>query len=154
MKVGIVSFKHPGIYPVMQRKEYNPVLGVNIPALGVKEAKHLTGVTINFNADPKDIESVTLYSGTSDATHIGTAVFTPAKPDKASGPLTFTGDMPLKSGNNWIWVSVKLSKEANLDHTLTASAEASSSTANLLRKTAWPSRARKTSAMKSPNPET
>lgn len=122
MKVGIVSFKHPGIYPVMQRKEYNPVLGVNIPALGVKEAKHLTGVTINFNADPKDIESVTLYSGTSDATHIGTAVFTPAKPDKASGPLTFTGDMPLKSGNNWIWVSVKLSKEANLDHTLTASA--------------------------------
>ncbi len=110
---GIKVFVEQDTIPVLIGKQKNPVLRINVKADG-DDFPDLTGIslrTVGTNSQ-KDISDMAIYFSGSrsdfrDAVPLGEP--TPAKP-----VLVFPSRQALKKGDNYFWVSLKISGEANL----------------------------------------
>ncbi len=103
-----------GVWPVMVRMDYNPVMQLSLTAPAGKPA--LQELTLDFSAttNPDDIESVDIYVG-GNATAAG-AKFASAKPSKTNPIVTAKGAATLAaSKNNDIFVSVRMKNSADID---------------------------------------
>ena len=65
MSIKKVSFRDPGVFPIMKRAAFNPVLAVEVESEGAANPKAVGKVSLKVS-DPSRVESVTLRSG--DAT--------------------------------------------------------------------------------------
>lgn len=106
-----------GVWPVMVRLDYNPVLQIALE--GAYDAK-LSELKLDFtkSTNVSDIEEVDVYVGGS-ADKAGT-FFGKAKPTKNNPIVTVKGSKPASvSDGRSVWVSVKMREGADITGTLT-----------------------------------
>ena len=111
------------VHPVLIRNDHNPLLRVNLEMPATKDAR-ATAFTFSLNGttDLGDLESLQLFScgdkpAFSAATSFGAA-------QRPAVELKFAGDVPLRSGHNYFWLSCRLKSQANLLHRIAASCSA------------------------------
>lgn len=116
MKVGKVS-SSADVLPAMIRREYNPILNLNIQTEGCLTPATLNEVFLDFTGtNLKDIESVDIFRGQDKATgSAGEKIGTTTNLSKANA-VKIPCDKPLEPGDNNLWVSVKLKETASLDN--------------------------------------
>lgn len=117
-----VSLKS-GVWPVMVRTDYNPVLQIKVTPSKSPKPDKLESVKIDFakTTNPGEIEAVDVFVGGSDL-KAGT-LFGSAKPTKANPIITVRGKsaVELKQGaQNDIWVSVRMKKKADISGKIAA----------------------------------
>ncbi|MBB2144921.1 sialidase [Pedobacter sp. LMG 31464] len=106
--------------PLLIGKDLNPVLRLTINAT---TESILNGLTINIPANVTDIENVQLFTLDQDSTLITDAklqkavVFAKADGIK-SKELQLKGNLKLKVGQNYFWLTLKLKSNADLQHSL------------------------------------
>lgn len=120
MVIKSVTGIDPGVYPIMKRAHFNPVMGINVKTGGSTNPKALEKVTLKIDS-PENVESVTIRTGNdkgmdfSHSTVFGTA--TPA----ADGTVTVTCEGNVPAGQSFVWVDVKPSEKALVGGTITFS---------------------------------
>lgn len=120
MVINSVTGIDPGVYPIMKRAHFNPVMGVQVKTSGSTAPKKLNKVTLKVD-NPANVESVTIRTGNDKGMDFSHSVaFGTAKP-AADGTVTVTcgGDMP--AGQSYLWVDVKPTEEALVGGTITFS---------------------------------
>lgn len=119
MQVSQPEAKDPGVFPVMKGRSYNPVSGICIPVSGSLDGKRLRQVVVRFSGAPADVEAVSLHIGSADPANRDnrrSSFGSPLRPSQDKQDLTFTGDFPLRAGDNWLWISVTPSAQADIRH--------------------------------------
>lgn len=107
------------VIPAMIRRDFNPVLRIDIATEGGLKPLELTDVYLKFDGttDMKDIKSVQLVRGNEKpGDQAGEPFGAPVTPNGSSKDLRLTGKMPLESGINSFWVNVLLKETANIGH--------------------------------------
>lgn len=112
-----------GVWPVMVRMEYNPILQIKVQPSSSARPDKLEALKIDFSktTNVADIEAVDVFVGGNDA-EAGT-LFGTAKPTKSNPILTIRGkkSVELKQGTeNNIWVSVRMKKNADINGKIAA----------------------------------
>ncbi len=108
--------------PLLIGKDFNPVLRITIK---VTQEKTLSGITANIPTNIADVESLQLFSLNQDSTFITDTklqkarLFGDVKASKAK-ELHLKGDLKLKAGENYFWLTLKLKPNANLQHRINA----------------------------------
>lgn len=99
------------VWPVMVRMDYNPVMNLQMEADG----ETLTGIDFNLAGTTKisDIASIDVYFGGDSTGKVGEK-FGSAKVTGAP-KVTVTGRKKLENGNNDLWISVKMKKNADIE---------------------------------------
>lgn len=119
MQVTGVSVWSP-VYPVLIGKEHNPVLRVRIDAAGGKRALALEELALSLQGTDQleDIDAVELfYAGQSPDFQTRYAF---GSAQKSREQLTFEGNVLLRPGANYLWISYRLDQTADLLHKLGA----------------------------------
>ena len=120
MVIKSVTGIDPGVYPIMKRAHFNPVMGINVKTGGSTDPKTLDKVSLKIDT-PENVESVTIRTGNdkgmdfSRSTVFGTA--TPA----ADGTVTVNCEGNVPAGQSYLWVDVKPSEKALVGGTITFS---------------------------------
>ncbi|MBQ4636839.1 MAG: exo-alpha-sialidase [Akkermansia sp.] len=120
MVIKSVTGINPGVYPIMKRAHFNPVMGINVKTGGSTDPKTLDKVSLKIDT-PENVESVTIRTGNdkgmdfSRSTVFGTA--TPA----ADGTVTVNCEGNVPAGQSYLWVDVKPSEKALVGGTITFS---------------------------------
>lgn len=120
MVIKSVTGIDPGVYPIMKRAHFNPVMGVEIKTGGSTDPKSLQKVTLKVD-NPDKVESVTIRTGNDKGMDFSrSVVFGTAEPaDDGSVTIDCQGNVP--TGNSYIWVDVKPTADALVGGTLTFS---------------------------------
>lgn len=106
MKIKSVTGINPGVYPIMKRACFNPVMGVEIKTSGSTNPKSLDKVTLKVDT-PANVESVTIRTGNDQGMDFSNStVFGTAKP-AADGTVTVKCNGNVPSGQSYLWVDVK-----------------------------------------------
>lgn len=106
------------IAPVMIRRDYNPILRLDLPTEGCLKPLTLNDVYLDFSGTTNlnDIDTVKLVKGGDHAEDDpGETLASGTNLDKKGG-IKLSANTELASGNNKIWVSVKLKHSASLDN--------------------------------------
>lgn len=109
-----------GVWPVMARMDYNPVMQIVLTAPGGKP--ELKELTLNFSrtTNPDDIAGVDVYVG-GNAAGAGKK-FATALLSKENPSVTLAGTASLApSKENAVWVSVRVKDDADLDGKISVS---------------------------------
>ncbi|MBR4309541.1 MAG: exo-alpha-sialidase, partial [Akkermansia sp.] len=120
MVIKSVTGINPGVYPIMKRAHFNPVMGVEIKTGGSTDPKSLDKVTLKVD-NPANVESVTIRTGNDrgmDFSH--SVVFGSATPN-ADGSVTVECNGHIPCGQSYLWVDVKPSEESLIGGTITFS---------------------------------
>ncbi|MEO5913613.1 MAG: exo-alpha-sialidase [Luteolibacter sp.] len=116
MRVAEIKVVQP-VVPVVIRNEINPVIGFCIRTEGSTETKSLESVGLMLKGS--GIESAEILTGIAEP---------PEKFGKrlgermpiTGGEMTVSGKLPLVPGENWFWLSVRLSPAADSDGVIDA----------------------------------
>ena len=106
MSIKKVSFRDPGVFPIMKRAAFNPVLAVEVESEGAANPKAVGKVSLKVS-DPSRVESVTLRSG--DATGLefrSSKEYGKAVP-LADGTVVIHSTEVLDGGENHLWLDVQ-----------------------------------------------
>lgn len=108
--------------PLLIGKDLNPVLRL---AISVTEEKALNGITVHIPVNVEDVESLQLFSVNQDSAFITDAKLQKAKSfsdvkASKSKVVHLKGDLKLKVGDNYFWLTLKLKPNANLQHRINA----------------------------------
>ena len=106
MSIKTVSFRNPGVFPIMKRAAFNPVLAVEVESEGSENPKAVGKVSLKVS-DPSRVESVTLRSG--DATGLefrGSKEYGTGVP-LADGTVVIHTKGALDGGENHLWLDVQ-----------------------------------------------
>ncbi len=120
MVIKSVTGINPGVYPIMKRAHFNPVMGVEIKTGGSTDPKSLDKVTLKVD-NPDNVESVTIRTGNDkgmDFSH--SVVFGSATPN-ADGSVTVECNGQVPSGQSYLWVDVKPTEQCLIGGTITFS---------------------------------
>ncbi len=120
MVIKSVTGINPGVYPIMKRAHFNPVMGVEIKTGGSTDPKSLDKVTLKVD-NPDNVESVTIRTGNDkgmDFSH--SVVFGSATPN-ADGSVTVECNGQVPSGQSYLWVDVKPTEQCLVGGTITFS---------------------------------
>lgn len=103
------------VIPVLIRKKNNPVIGLNVVAKGRGEAKKLTELKFDFEgtSDVKSIRAVKVFTAGGVSSAGAGESFGEVR--REGGVWVCEGDSILRSGDNYLWVSVELNDDADLD---------------------------------------
>ena len=118
MVIKSVTGIHPGVYPIMKRAHFNPVMGVEIKTGGADNPKPINKVTLKVDS-PEDVESVTIRTGNDRGMDFSNSiVFGSAKPAE-DGTVTIECSGNVPTGQSYLWVDVKPTEKALVGGTLT-----------------------------------
>ncbi|PHN05152.1 sialidase [Flavilitoribacter nigricans DSM 23189 = NBRC 102662] len=117
MEVSGVKVWSP-VYPVLIGKENNPVLRVQIDAVGSKKAVALEGLTLDLEGTDQlgDIQEVrAFFTGASSDFSVRRAFG-----ESQDGTIDphFTGSQLLQPGSNYLWISFELESTADISRKL------------------------------------
>ena len=120
MVIKSVTGINPGVYPIMKRAYFNPVMGVEIKTGGSTNPKSLDKVTLKVS-NAEDVESVTIRSGNDKGMDFSNSIeFGTAKP-AADGTVTIACSGNVPTGQSYLWVDVKPTEKALVGGTITFS---------------------------------
>lgn len=103
MKIEGVEIINPGVYPIMKRAPYNPVMRLDYSVSG--SVNPVTPGTVSFHVSPGCIEKVTLRAGNETGTQFRPdEVYGTGTPDD-QGNVSITCNRPL-AGDSHLWVDV------------------------------------------------
>lgn len=116
MRVADVSVVQP-VMPVLVRKPLNPVIGVAIRIVGTEKPLVLQGLTLSLKGTtrPRDVAEVAVVQGGGKPTDaFGERLGVAVRPT-GDGLLKLSGRLPLAPGDNWFWVTTRLTDTADID---------------------------------------
>lgn len=120
MKVGGVELRNPGVYPMMKRALFNPVLMLDVKTSGADKPKSVDKLVLKVD-DPDQVARVTLRSGDERGMSFRDSVeYGSGKPDE-SGKVVIKCKEALQGGDNYLWVDVEPSEESVIGSTATFS---------------------------------
>lgn len=115
MKIEDVKICNPGVYPIMKRAPYNPVVRIDYSVSG--SMNPVTPGRITFRVEPGKVGKVTLRAGNEEGTNFtAQEVYGTASPD-AQGNVTLTCNRPL-NGDSHLWVEVTPSESTKVGATI------------------------------------
>lgn len=115
MEIEGVKICNPGVYPIMKRAPYNPVVRIDYSVSG--SMNPVTPGQITFRVEPGKVDKVTLRAGNETGTNFAPKeVYGTATPD-AQGNVTLTCERPL-GGDSHLWVDVAPSEKATVGTTI------------------------------------
>lgn len=106
---------HPLVVPVLTRKEVNPALGFSIKVKGTDGTAVMESISLSLDGTTRleDIARLDLVSGPPDANGpFSKPLATIANPSRQ---CDLNARVPLQSGDNSFWISVKLKDNADVD---------------------------------------
>jgi sialidase-1 len=103
------------IVPVLTCKPVNPVIGLTLRTEGTDRPLTVDSVEISLegSTSPSDVEDVEVYAGGPAATDPLGAKLGSGRP--RGGKAVIRGRLPLQTGDNSLWVSLRLKNTADLD---------------------------------------
>lgn len=118
MVIKSVTGIDPGVYPIMKRAHFNPVMGVQIKTGGSTNPKTVDKVTLKVD-NPDNVESITIRSGNDKGMDFSqSVVFGTAKP-ASDGTVTIECEGNVPGGQSYLWVDVKPSEKSLVGGTIT-----------------------------------
>ncbi len=116
MELASVSVHQP-VVPVLVRKPVNPVIGIKLETRGSIQPLVLEGVKLSLSGTTRvaDIAEIALLVGSGSPTDAFTGRFGVAVRPSGGTPVMFRGRMPLAAGTTWLWASVRLADNADID---------------------------------------
>lgn len=113
MEVSGVSVWSP-VYPILIGKENNPVLRVQIDAVGSKKALALEDLTLDLEGTDQlgDISAVRAFFTGSSSDFSTRRAF--GESQTISAKLGLKGNQLLQPGSNYLWISFELKEQADL----------------------------------------
>ena len=106
MSVKSVNFRNPGVFPIMKRSPFNPVLALDVESEGSSHPKKVSKVSLKVS-DPSKVESVTLRSGDIDGIELRNGKAYGSSIPLADGTVTINTEGTLNSGNTHLWIDVQ-----------------------------------------------
>ncbi len=120
MVIKSVTGIDPGVYPIMKRAHFNPVMGIEVKTGGSTDPKALEKVTLKID-DPANVESVTIRTGNDKGMDFRNSVVFGTATPAADGTVTVTCEGNVPAGQSYLWVDVKPSEKALVGGTITFS---------------------------------
>ena len=120
MVIKSVTGIDPGVYPIMKRAHFNPVMGIEVKTGGSTDPKALEKVTLKID-DPANVESVTIRTGNDRGMDFSNSVVFGTATPAADGTVTVTCEGNVPAGQSYLWVDVKPSEKALVGGTITFS---------------------------------
>ena len=120
MSIKKVDFRNPGVFPIMKRATYNPVLALDVESEGALNPKAVGKVSLKVS-DPARVASVSLRSGDSaglelrNGKEFGTGV------PLADGTVVIHTQGVLAGGANHLWLDVQPAGGAPVGSTISFS---------------------------------
>ena len=104
--------QHQPVYPALIRRDSNVLLSINV--IAATDGITMERLTFEFQGTDNidDLTNVTLYTGGNEG-HFSTDNLL-LSVNKAANKMHFVRDQALKKGNNWFWLSAKMSPDASL----------------------------------------
>ena len=120
MVIKSVTGIDPGVYPIMKRAYFNPVMGVKVQTGGSTDPKKLDKVTLKVDS-PENVESVTIRTGNDSGMDFSNSVVFGSAEPAADGTVTVTCEGNIPSGQSYLWVDVKPTESSLVGGTITFS---------------------------------
>ncbi|MBR2313240.1 MAG: exo-alpha-sialidase [Akkermansia sp.] len=118
MKVSGVEIRNPGVYPMMKRALFNPVLLVDVKTTGADKPKLVDKLVLKVT-DPDQVAKVTLRSGDANGMSFrGSVEYGSATPGK-DGKVLIKSRKELQGGDNYLWIDVEPAESAVIGSTAT-----------------------------------
>ncbi len=107
---------HSDVWPAMVRLDENPILRVDVETEGGLKPMKITGATFDMTGtNMADIDSITLFNGTEKVSEKRSDMIgSPLKGVSNPKSVKFEGNTELTSGNNHLWLSVRLKDKAKV----------------------------------------
>ena len=122
MKLGEVKAHNPGVWPVMKRARYNPVVKISVQTEGAEEPVKVDGLELTVD-NPDQVAKVTLRSGNANGTDFKNSVeYGSARPGK-NGKVVIKSAQGLDGGENTLWVDVEPSEDSIIGSTFSLSGQ-------------------------------
>ena len=106
MSIKKVSFRDPGVFPIMKRAAFNPVLAVEVESEGAASPKAVGKVSLKVS-DPSRVESVTLRSGDATGLEFRSSKEYGKGVPLADGTVVIHSTEVLDGGENHLWLDVQ-----------------------------------------------
>ena len=106
MSIKKVSFRDPGVFPIMKRAAFNPVLAVEVESEGAANPKAVGKVSLKVS-DPSRVESVTLRSGDATGLEFRSSKEYGKGVPLADGTVVIHSTEVLDGGENHLWLDVQ-----------------------------------------------
>ena len=120
MKVDGVEIRNPGVYPMMKRAHFNPVLMLNVQTTGADKPQAVDKLELKVD-DPGQVARVTLRSGDDKGMNFrGSVEYGSATPDE-NGKVVIKSTEKLQGGDNYLWVDVEPSESSVIGSSATFS---------------------------------
>ncbi len=120
MSIRNVSFRNPGVFPIMKRATYNPVLAVDVESEGAENPKAVAKVSLKVS-DPARVASVTLRSGDSAGLELRNGKAYGTGVPLADGSVQILTKGVLDGGINHLWLDVQPAGGAPVGSTISFS---------------------------------
>ena len=118
MKVNSVTPITPGVWPLMKRAKFNPMMALNVETQGAEKPKTVEKVEITLD-NPEQVARITLRSGSRNGDDFkNTVEYGSAAPGKG-GKVVIKSETPLEGGENCLWLDVEPSEESIIGSTVT-----------------------------------
>ena len=108
----VTASQHQPVYPALIRRETNVLCAINVVASADGVMMQRMTFELQGTDNIKDLAGVTLFVGGPDGQF--TTESSVASANEPANKMHFVRDHPLKKGNNWFWLSGKISPEASL----------------------------------------
>ena len=90
------------VYPVLQGKIHNPVARINLPASA--DGQNLEEIVVRLEEGNKGLENVQIFSTGRDSVFSANRLLATAN---AGESIRLKNDLPLRKGDNYLWVSLQ-----------------------------------------------
>ena len=120
MSIKNVSFRDPGVFPIMKRATFNPVLAVDVESEGAENPKAVAKVSLKVS-DPARVASVTLRSGDSAGLELRNGKAYGTGVPLADGSVQILTKGVLDGGINHLWLDVQPAGGAPVGSTISFS---------------------------------
>ena len=120
MKLGEVKVHNPGVWPVMKRAKFNPVVRISVQTEGAEDPVSVNELEVTVD-DPEQVAKVTLRSGSANGMDFKNSIeYGSAKPGK-DGKVLIKSAQGLDGGDNTLWLDVEPSAESIIGSTFSIS---------------------------------
>ena len=120
MKLGEVKAHNPGVWPVMKRAKFNPVVKLSVQTEGAEDALVVDRLEVTVD-NPDQVAKVTLRSGSANGMDFKNSVeYGSAEPGK-NGKVVIKSTQGLDGGDNTLWLDVTPSDASIIGSTFSLS---------------------------------
>lgn len=113
-----VAAAKTGVYPIMKRAPYNPVLGMQVNTRGQEHPLRVDNVSLRLR-EPESVARISLCTSNADGTEYRRDGVLGSGVPASDGSVIISSGAPLEGGTSWLWLNVEPSDKALVGSTVT-----------------------------------